>query len=100
MRKGATEIHTGFDMMVDSFGTVHIRNPETKTPESIESIELANPHVELIPVRDGRSGKIFDPPTTHLGRPIVGNGPASVASLTISYLGQMLTEASKLPAHD
>lgn len=95
MTKDVKEIHVAFDMMVDKAGRVHVRDPKTNTPEAVDHFELINPRVELVTVKN--RGHSFDPPNMHLGKPIVENGPPSVAKLAISYLRDMLDEASKLP---
>ncbi|HEY0595098.1 hypothetical protein [Sphingopyxis sp.] len=97
MAEGATEIHASFEMMVDDQGKVHIRNPDSKTPQSVATIELHDKRIELVRVTDGRFKDSFDPPRMHLNRPIVDQSPQGVARLAIGYLKEMLEEASKLP---
>lgn len=99
IKDDAKEVRTSLEMMVDHYGKVHIRNPQTTTPESIENMELTEPRMELVAVKDGRSMRTFDPPKMHLGMPIVECAPPDVAKLTIVYLEGVLDEASKLPVH-
>ncbi len=99
MAEGAERINTSFEMMVDSQGKVHIRNPQTTTPESVSAMELVEPRMELVIVKDNRFNDSFHPPSMHLDRPIVFNSPATVANLMIAYLSMLLDEAATLPEH-
>ena len=99
MKKGATDVHAKFEMMLDSNGKIHIRNPETSTPQSIDRFEMVNPRTELVTVRDHRFGDKFNPPEMHLDRPIVDKTPLGLAKIAIRYLESALNEASTLPKH-
>ena len=51
--------------------------------------------IELNPVRE-RNGRVVNPPTHHLGRPIVDASPAGVAAITVDYLSKLVEEARTL----
>ena len=100
MAEGATTFHMAADVMLDSDGNVHVRNPTSETPAAFTALELSDPRMELVKVKDGRSGKSFDPPEEHLGQPIADNSPPVIANLAIEYLEEMLNEATGLPEHN
>ncbi len=97
MAEGATEFHMAAEVMLDATGKLHVRNPQTKTPDAVTSVELTEPRMELATVKD--RGNNFEPPELHLGRPIVFNSPPAVAKLAVDYLASMLAGAAKLPEH-
>jgi hypothetical protein len=51
--------------------------------------------VELVKVYDARGGSWYDPPTTHLSAPIADPTPLGVATLALSYLDELLSDAEK-----
>jgi hypothetical protein len=55
--------------------------------------------VELAKVYDARGGSWYDPPTTHLSSPIADPTPLGVATLTLSYLDELLSDAEKYSGH-
>lgn len=65
-------------------------------------VQLVAPGLRLVPVIDGRSGKRFDPPTSHLGVALSGENemdidhPLIIARLAFSYLETMIKEAEEL----
>ncbi|RWB98869.1 MAG: hypothetical protein EOQ56_19230 [Mesorhizobium sp.] len=63
---------------------------------SLPSITLQRPTAKLISVTDDRFGDTFDPPTHHLGTPILENSPLAVAELAIAYLATMMLDAEQL----
>src|SRR3954451_15443611 len=68
------EATVSFEMMVDGNGQMHVRNPRVASPKGgIDSVEIANPSVGLVGVRDRGVG--YEPPTIHLGKPIVDRSP-------------------------
>lgn len=97
MAEGATEFHMAAEVMVDATGKLHVRNPQTKSPDAFTSVRLTEPRMELATVKD--RGNKFEPPEVHLGRPIVFNSPPAVAKLAVDYLAFMLIEVAKLPEH-
>lgn len=98
MAKGATEYSVTMQVMMDSFGKMHVRHPKTSTPEAVR-LELIEPRMELVTVKDSRFGDSFDPPLMHRSRPIVDRSPEAIASLALRYMDEMLKEASQLPEH-
>lgn len=91
------ECRVAFEFMVDDQGKRHYRNIEFKSPNGgIERVEYANPDVELVTIKDARSGKMFHPPETHLNKPIIDRSPKGIAILAVAYLEQIVEEASKL----
>jgi hypothetical protein len=91
------EVKVGFEMMIDDKGVTHIRNPTVNSPNGgINKVEIVNPRVELVPVRD--RNVTYQPPEMHNAMPIVDRSPAGCARLAIGYLEKMLAEARKLPA--
>lgn len=92
------EVKVGFEMMIDDKGAMHIRNPKVDSPNGgVNSVEIVNPRVELIPVKD--RGVTYNPPEMHAGMPIVDRSPGGTASLAIGYLEGLLDEAVALPKH-
>ena len=90
----------GLEPMVDQYGNTYIGNGTAvkiigtnnafapklraldKKPIAIEEVAA---HIKLIPVRD-RSKSTFDPPSSHLGQPVVDQSPLNVARLMLAYL--------------
>ena len=86
--------------MVDQYGNTYIGNGTAvkiigtnnafapklraldKKPIAIEEVAA---HIKLIPVRD-RSKSTLDPPSSHLGQPVVDQSPLNVARLMLAYL--------------
>lgn len=65
---------------------------------AVSSVE--NPKVILLRVFNTKYKVSCDPPAFHLGMPVSGEDPKTVADLAVTYLATMLSEASALPAHD
>lgn len=57
-------------------------------------IETTPSRTILKPVT-GRGGIIYDPPTSHLGRPLTDNGTIPVAEAAIDYLRSIVLEAER-----
>jgi hypothetical protein len=94
-------LRASFEFMVDDRGRMHYRNFESKNLDGEDlPMMVRNPAVALLTVHDRRFGDKFDPPEMHLGRPIVDTSPRGVAALAITYLEDMLKEASALPLAD
>jgi hypothetical protein len=90
------EVSVSMHVKMNEDGTMDIRNPTVKTPEGeFNQMLLEEPRVELVKVLN--RGRWYDPPEMHLGKPIVGRTPASIAALAIGYLGGLLGDAGKLP---
>lgn len=93
-----TEVKVGFEMMIDDKGAMHVRNPTVDSPNGgINSVEIVNPRVELIPVKD--RGVVYHPPQMHDAKPIVDHSPLGCGRLAIASLEAILSEARSLPAH-
>lgn len=53
----------------------------------------------LMRVTDDRFGDVFEPPSSHLGKPVGELSPAQAARLTVAYLEGLVAEATELPQH-
>lgn len=53
--------------------------------------------IHLQPVT-GRGGIIYQPPNSHLGKPLEDNNPIAVGKLALAYFTTLIDDASKLPA--
>jgi hypothetical protein len=62
----------------------------------LPTIEIANPHAELVTVRDDRFGDSFDPPTEHLGLILADRSPLGVARLGFAYHAALVDAAASL----
>lgn len=79
-------------------GSIEFANPTVTTSKgTFSEAEVINPNIKLKRVTDTRFHDSFDPPKEHLGQPVNGDDPLAVAQLAITYLEQMLKEASQLP---
>lgn len=92
--------YTSFEFMIDDKGRKHYRNIRAGSPNGPVPIEAVNAKVVTLTVHDRRYGNKFEPPLMHLTRPIVDTSPKGLASLAVTYLEQLLDEASKLPQSD
>jgi hypothetical protein len=61
------------------------------------SVQLLPPGEFLVPVFD-RNKNRYDPPGTHLGKPMEHRSPMAVADLCVQYLRKMISEAEALAA--
>ena len=52
------------------------------------------PHVQLIAVTNERYKNTFDPPAEHLGKMLSDRSPIGIGALWLSYLGDLVMEAS------
>lgn len=59
------------------------------------AVGVTLPHVILVPVR-ARGNRVHHPPAIHLGKPLPSNLPVPVAELALTYLVNLVEEASKL----
>jgi hypothetical protein len=64
-------------------------------PENSSGLVLTAYRFQLAPVRDSRFNAEFQPPTEHLGAPIVCS-PFEVARLTLAYQAALIDEAEQL----
>ena len=70
-----------------------VHNPsEGKSPV----ISVTMPAAILVPVKDDRSGKVFDPPTEHLDQLIENSFPLTVSRLGFAYVENLIAEAEGL----
>ncbi|MGZ8362693.1 MAG: hypothetical protein ACXW3D_02430 [Caulobacteraceae bacterium] len=93
-----TERHSSYIRMPPR-GSVTLQSDGKNTWTVIESsgaIEYANDLVVMIPVIDRRYGDVFDPPVTHLGRPLKGSSPMMAANLAVVYFENLIEDAWRL----
>ena len=64
-----------------------------KDPHAKIQLRVKLPGAHLKPVKD-RFGHVYNPPETHLGKPLTDKRPIAVAKLALSYLEQLVSEAS------
>ncbi len=57
-------------------------------------VQLIPPGIRLLPVTDDRFGDVFQPPATHLGKPLERGTPLEVAQLGLKYLEALVTEGA------
>jgi hypothetical protein len=84
----------GFD-----HGETSVRLTETPKPGPIK-INAKWTHlsaVRLTTVKDELHGDLYDPPTSHLGKPLSDRSPKAVAEAALAYLTALIHEASLLP---
>ncbi len=60
-------------------------------------VQIVSPDLFLMPVVDDRFGDEFDPPTEHLGNPLIDISPWVVARLGLDYLVSLIEDAKALP---
>lgn len=62
------------------------------------AVTVIDPKVSLLPVRDRdrKSGKIYPPPSSHMGQPLEDNTPLAVAELGLRYVQGLVDEAKAL----
>jgi hypothetical protein len=70
--------------------TIHRLESHDGLPILIEEIRA---HFRLLPVT-GRGDVTYDPPTHHLGAPLLDNQPIIVGNLAIEYLTRLIEEAT------
>jgi hypothetical protein len=60
--------------------------------------EIIAAKVSLLPVRDRdkQSGKVYPPPTSHLGNPLKDDSPVYIAELGLAYVRSMVEDAKSL----
>lgn len=51
------------------------------------------PTISLVPVTD--RGVLYQPPTTHFGKPLADLSPLTIARLTIEYLEELIAQAGR-----
>lgn len=85
---------------------VHIGSIRTGPDGSLEAIihpvngkypTVVNqpPYPKLVTVVDNRFGDRFDPPTEHLGKPLIDRTPVAVATIWLAYLEGLVSEAEQ-----
>ena len=107
--EAATELHQGsigIGVMKPGFSSsMHIRSiafdREGKMAMDATSsdgkpilVEVTPPHSILKPVT-GRGNIMYDPPISHLGKPLPDNKPLTVAELGLTYLSDLVEQAGK-----
>ena len=85
------------DLHLDTRGPTPMFDYRSADPENIPILKIIRPHLRLLSVRDMRAGRVYMPPTTHLGQIVDDRSPAGVARLALRFVEQMVTEAAALP---
>lgn len=77
-------------------GVTHVR------ADRADNLDLAPFHIPaqaaLLPVRDRdkANGRVYQPPTMHLGQPLADTSPLAVAELGLAYVRDMVEDAKSL----
>ena len=70
--------------------------PETPAVKVPTQIEVMSPLIRLTRVFDTRYGDSYDPPDTHLGKPLEDSTPLTVATLGMVYMRELVLEAERI----
>jgi len=94
----AKEVRFSANIRMNSDGTMEVQNQSIETPDGrFTDVEVENPRIQLVTVRDDRFGDKFDPPKEHMGAGIIDTSPLGIANIALEYLEATLQEALELP---
>lgn len=93
----STSIGARGSIFVENLTIVDGKITSAKVKPLSPGSKLVIQHISvLVPVKDGRSGTIYNPPRSHLGEAVADQSPLAIATLAIKYYADILEQASNL----